>query len=138
VAYEFTGFFARPAVPQPRTLPQGAVWRAIAKPFTGVGVRLPDSDDRLLLPPSETEALARQFGLDAAEFWVYLTYVCWGGDIDFVYGLGSRRGVTFGPVKDDTRDGVEAAYTGLMEQFGIPAAVAMQFEPFERGYWGKT
>ena len=38
--YEFTGYFARPAVPQPVSLPTGAVWREIAVPFVGVGVRV--------------------------------------------------------------------------------------------------
>jgi hypothetical protein len=120
VAYEFTGFFARPSVPQPAALPQGAVWREIATPFVGVGVWLAGSDARLL-PPAQAEALARQLGLDAAECWVYLTYVCWGGQIDFVYGLGSRRlvehglNVPFGPIKEDAQQEVDAAFTGLME-----------------------
>jgi hypothetical protein len=134
--YEFAGFFARPAVPRPAILPPGAVWREIATPFAGVGVWLPGSDDKLLAPP-EAEALVRQLGLDAAECWVFLTYVCWGGDIDFVYGFGSRRGVVFGPVKEDARDAVEAAFTGLMEQFGVPGEVVLDFEPFRRGYWGE-
>jgi hypothetical protein len=70
---------------------------------------------------------------------VYLSYVCWAGQIDFVYGLGSCGGVPFGPVKeDDAHDAVKAAYTGLMEQFGVSAPVALQFEPFRRGYWGEA
>ena len=137
MAYEFTGFFARPSVSQPVPLPQGAVWREIANPFAGVGVRLPHDEDRLLAP-LEAENLARQLGLDVADCWVYLTYVCWGGGIDFVYGLGSRHGVPFGPVNEDAREAVEAAYTDLMEQFGVPATVALQFEPFQRGYWGEA
>jgi hypothetical protein len=136
--YEFTGFFARPGISRPMALPPGAVWREITSPFVGVGVRLPDSNDEPeLLAPPDVEALARQLGLEAADCWVYLTYVCWGGDIDFVYGLGSHRGRRFGPVKEDEHGAVEAAYTGLMEQFGVPAEVALQFEPFRRGYWGE-
>jgi hypothetical protein len=136
MTYRFTGFFARPVGPQPVPLLPGAVWREIATPFSGVGVRLSGSDNRLLTQ-SEAEALARQFGLDAAECWVFLNYVCWGGSIDFVYGLGSRDGVPFGPVKETALDAVKTAYTGLMEQFGVSAAVALQFEPFRRGYWGE-
>jgi hypothetical protein len=134
--YVFSGFFARPAVPRPVSLPPGAVWREIATPFAGVGVRLPRSDDSLLTP-TEVEALARQLGLDAANCWVYLNYVCWGGAIDFVYGLGSRHGVPFGPVKELPFGALEAAYTGLMERFGVPAEVALRFDPFTRGYWGE-
>lgn len=136
MAYEFTGFFARPAVPQPMTLPPGAVWREIATPFAGIGVRLPGSDDRLLSPPA-AEALARQLGLDAADRWVYLRYVCWGGNIDFVYGFGSKNGTVFGPVREDARDAVEAAYTDLMEWFGVASAAALNFPPFVRGFWGE-
>ena len=137
--YEFTGFFARPAIRQSVAVPPGTVWREITSPFIGVGVRLPDSDgEPELLAPFDVEALARQLGLEAADCWVYLNYVCWGGAIDFVYGLGSARGRPFGPVKEDDQGTVEAAYIGLMEQFGVPAEVALQFEPFRRGYWGEN
>lgn len=135
--YEFTGFFARPVVSRPLLLPPDVVWREIASLIAGVGVRLPESDGRLLTR-SEVEDIAQQFGLHAAECWLYMNYVCWGGNIDFVYGLGSRRGVSFGPVREDSHDVVEAAYIGLMEQFGLSATDAMQFEPFTRGYWGET
>ena len=136
--YEFTGYFARPAVSRPVVLPPGAVWREIAVPFSGVGVRLPDSGDERGLPaPADVQALARKLGLDAADYWVYLDYVCWGGEIDFVYGLNSHRGVLFGPVKEDAHKAVEAAYSSLMEQFGVPAELALNFAPFRRGYWGE-
>jgi hypothetical protein len=135
--YEFTGFFAKPAVPRPESLPPGAVWRDVAAPFAGVGVRLPASDDRLLLAPSDAEPFIRQLGLDAADCWVYLTYVCWGGKLDFVYGFGSCSGMLFGPIKEDDQDAVDAAYTGLMERFGVCAEGALNFDPFRRGYWGE-
>jgi hypothetical protein len=133
MTYEFTGFFARPNVPWPANLPQGTVWREISTPFIGVGVRLPGSEDRHPTP-AETDMLIRQLGLEAADCWIYLIYVCWGGGIDFVYGFGSRDGVLFGAVKEFARD-AEKVYTDLMEQFGVPAEVALQFEPFRRGYW---
>ena len=137
--YEFTGFFARPAVPQPVALPPGVVWRDITSPFVGVGVRLPDLDDQPeLLARPDVETLALKLGLGAADCWVYLTYVCWGGDIDFVYGLGSHRGRPFGPVREDEHGAVEGAYTGLMEGIGVPPEVALEFEPFRRGYWGEA
>ncbi len=143
MAYEFTGFFARPVVPQPTALPPGAVWREIATPFVGVGVRLLGSDHRRLPPPA-AEALAHKLGLDAAASWIYLSYVPWGGAIDFVYGLGASRleqyglGAPYGPIEEGGAPAaVQSASTGLMEQFGVPAAVALQFEPFRRGYWGE-
>ena len=137
MAYEFAGFFAQPTVPCPGTLPPGAAWREITAPFMGVGVRLPSLLDGDTLPsPPDLHALATDMRLHAADRWIYLTYICWGGDIDFVYGLGCRGGVPFGPVKEDDHDKVEAAYTGLMEQFGISAEASLRFEPFMRGYWG--
>ncbi len=137
MAYEFAGFFARPTLPCPESLPPGGVWRDIDAPFVGVGVRLPSLiDDDTLPSPPDLHALARDLGLHDADRWIYMTYICLGGDIDFVYGLGSRGGVPFGPVKEDAPEKVEATYTGLMEQFGISAEVALRFAPFMRGYWG--
>lgn len=133
MAFWFTGFFSRPTVPLPETLPAGAVWRDIATPFVGVGLRLADSDGKHT--PAEVDALARQLGLDGAECWVFLRYTCWGGRIDSVDGLGSCGGVPFDLISED--DDAETAYLQLMEQFGIPAETALRFEPFHRGYWGE-
>lgn len=142
MAYEFTGFFARPLVTSPDSLPTGVVWRTIATPFVGVGIRLPEIDDQFsqldeLPSPSVLQYLASEFGLDAAACWVYLRYVCWGGDIDFVYGLVCCEGELFGPVTESERGKVEGAYTSLMAKFGIPTETALHFEPFVRGYWGE-
>jgi hypothetical protein len=137
MAYQFAGFFASPAVPRPDVLPAGAVWREVVSPFIGVGVRLPALIGKTPAQ-ADVESLARQLGVDAADRWLYLTYDCWGGGIDFVYGFGSRGGQPFGPVEEDALDAVEAAYTSLMAQFGVSAVDALQFKPFERGYWGEV
>lgn len=129
MAYEFTGFFAKPVVSQPDSLPSGAVWREIEVPFVGVGVRLPKAVDRRL-PPNQVASLAKSLGLDAADAWIYLTYLCWGGSIDFVLGLGIRDGVPFGVSKEDADTSAKAAYVGLMERFGVSSADALRFEPF--------
>jgi len=137
VAYWFAGFFATD-FPRPAALPEGVVWRDIASPFVGVGVRLSARCDAAPRPPlADVPALARSLGLDAAARWVYLDYVCWGGAINSVSGLGSRDGVPFGPVAESARDKVEDAYTGLMERFGVSKPDALRFEPFTRGYWGE-
>jgi hypothetical protein len=135
MGYQFAGFFAQPALVRPDSLPQHAAWREIDTPFTGVGVRLPALIGRTP-PPGEVQALARQLGLHAAASWLYLTYDSWGGRIDFVYGLGSRGDVPFGPVEEDNVEKVEAAYIDLMGQLGVSAEGALRFAPFERGYWG--
>lgn len=124
-----------PMQPPPSVLPIEATWREIASPFSGVGVRLPQ-----LLggapAPTEVEVLRQQLGLDNAERWLYLTYDCWAGNIDYVYGLGARQGVPFGPMEEDDLEKVDAVYTKLMAEFGMTAADAYSFKPFVRGYWG--
>jgi hypothetical protein len=47
-----------------------------------------------------------------------------------------RAGNPFGPVEEHDLDRVEAAYTDLMEQFGLSAEDALNFDLFARGYWG--
>ncbi|WP_165250400.1 hypothetical protein [Paludisphaera soli] len=133
--YQFAGFFARPAVPKPADPPPDAVWRDVASPFVGVGVLLPEWIGRTPAP-GRVRALARRLGLDAAEGWLDLTYSCWGGDVDFVYGLGVRAGEAFGPIEVKEIGRAEAAYLDLMGRFGISAEDALRFEPFTRGYWG--
>jgi len=140
MAYTFEGFFARPQVRRPNFLPPGVEWRTISTPFVGVGVRLPDADDHFggsneLPTPMALQDLAAEFGLNAADSWIYLTYVCWGGAIDFVHGLGCCKGVPFGPVAESEHEKVESAYVSLMEKFGVSAESALNFEPFVRGFW---
>jgi hypothetical protein len=134
--YRFTGFFARPAIERPATLPIGAVWREVAVPFVGVGVRL------LNLPhdepgPDEARRLLIEVGLDGAGDWLFINYVTWAGPIDSVYGLGSSGGQAFGPVGETADDKVRTAYLELMGAFGVAPADAFNFPPFVRGYWGE-
>jgi hypothetical protein len=133
--YRFAGFFAKPSIGRPTSLPEGAVWRSIAVPFLGVGVRLPDllgqSPD-----PAEVEYLLRQVGLNTATDWLYLIFDCWAGRIDSVYGLGARGGHAFGPTKESDLRQVRSAYLELMGEFGVRPADALAFPPFVRGFWG--
>jgi hypothetical protein len=135
MAYEFKGFFAKPPVPQPVGLPTGAVWRVIGAPFRGVGLLLPEPFSRTPEVP-EVWQLAHQLGLAGAD-WLYLTYLCWGGRIEFVYGFGACGDRTFGPVQESDPHAVEGAYTVLMGEFGVSAADAHYFPPFVRGFWGE-
>ena len=102
MAYRFNGFFARPPVDRPTTLPEGAVWRDIVAPFVGVGVRIRVTgigDDEP--GPEDARTLLAAVGLGGASDWVYLSYVTWAGPIDSVYGLGVSGGREFGPVAGD-------------------------------------
>jgi hypothetical protein len=135
MAYWFAGFFARPPVARPAALPPGACWKAIAEPFDGIGVRLPDLEGEE--PPVETiEALAKQFGLGGATTWVYLTYTCWAGRVDSVYGLVRTPQEQFGPLGESDGDKVRQAYLDLMARFGVAEHDALDFPPFYRGFWG--
>ncbi len=135
--YRFAGFFAHPSISQPTTLPMGAVWRNISKPFDGIGVFLPDL---LQKRPdvAEIASIARDLGIRDVHRWLYLTYTCWGGRIDSVYGLAHVNLDLIGPVDEDADDRVQAAYLDLMQAFGVSAVDAINFEPFRRGYWGDT
>jgi len=137
LTYSFDGFFARPAIRRPASIPLKVNWRQIVTPFVGIGLRLPDSDDGFddRPPPAIIQNLAREFGLNNADSWIYLNYICWGGRIDSVYGLGACHGIPFGPVAESDGDQVERAYVSLMTQFGVSADNALHFEPFIRGFW---
>jgi hypothetical protein len=135
--YQFAGFFARPVISRPPDLPAGAVWRDISVPFEGSGLLLPDLVGES--PPlADVDGLAKRLGLHSADTWLYLAYDCWGGHIDFVYGLSMRGGVLYGPVEESDWDAVEATYIGLMVQWGVAAEDALSFAPFTRGFWGEV
>jgi len=136
VVYRFAGFFAKPVVDTPKTLPEGAVWRTISVPFKGVGIRLPALIGETP-EPAKVKRLLAQLGLQAAMDWLYLTYDCWGGQIDYVYGLGVRGGEAISPVEENDDSKVETAYVALMGDFGVQPADAKRFAPFIRGFWGE-
>ena len=134
--YRFTGFFARPDVERPDTLPAGAVWCEVAAPFVGVGVSLPElTNDKP--GPDEARRLLAAVGLGEAAHWLFINYVTWAGPIDNVYGLGSSGGRAFGPVAECDNDKTRAAYLELMGAFGVAPADAANFPPFRRGFWGE-
>jgi hypothetical protein len=116
-------------------LPAGAVGAEIRVPFVGTGVRVRSLFGEVP-PANDVQDLARKIGVAAAHQWLYLTYDCWGGSIDFVYGFTSTDGILSTPVEDSSLDTVEATYLDLLSQFGITAAHAFHFAPFARGFWG--
>lgn len=137
MAFWFTGFFARPRIDPPTVLPAGAVWREIAVPFVGVGVRLLAQFDNKL-NPTEVNRLRVEVGLNEAVDWLFISYVTWGGRIDGVYGLGATGGRAFGPIRESDQEPAEAAYLVLMGEFGVTPADALNFPPFARGFFGET
>jgi hypothetical protein len=135
MAYTFSGFFAKPKLPRPESLPPDSVWREIDEPFHGIGIRLP----RFERVPLETdvELLTNELALNNAERWIFLHYLCWGGSIDFVYGVGATNGIRFGPMEESARSRVDEAFFTLMAEFGVSREHAQLFEPFKRGFWGE-
>lgn len=137
MAYRFAGFLTPSRVACPHMLPPGAAWREFPAPFEGSGVRLPELVGKS--PDVGTiRELAMSLGFSSVDTWLYLTYDCWGGRIDFIYGFGQVAGESFGPVEEDALIAVEAAFTSLMAKLDITPEQAMRFAPFERGFWGET
>src|SRR5262245_15056499 len=106
MGYRFTGFFARSVIERPAILPAEAVWREVAVPFVGVGVRLPGLAGSSP-GPDEARRLLAEVGLGGAADWLFIDYATWAGPIESVYGLGSSGGRAFGPVGESARDAVE-------------------------------
>lgn len=136
MAYQFAGFFVAAPMPSPKSLPQAATWREISLPFRGFGVLLPHLVGKVV-PPEKVQSLAQEIGITDGMNWLFLQYDCWGGEIDFVYGMGVAEGVPFGPTEESARGVVESAYTQVMGQFGVSPEAAHNFAPFERGFWGE-
>jgi hypothetical protein len=91
--YRFTGFFSRPVIECPSSLPTGAIWRNVSTPFAGVGVSLShlDHDEP---GPDEAKRLLAEVGLSGATDWLFINYVTWAGHIDSVWaGSGWWSGV---------------------------------------------
>lgn len=135
-AYRFAGFLATPPIVRPTELPPQAVWREIPGLFEGCGVRLPTFIGKA--PEIATiQTVARALGLEITRRWVYLTYDCWGRQIDFVYGVGCCDGQMFGPIEADGPSEAEVAFTAIMAKLGLSPEQAMQFPAFERGFWSE-
>lgn len=67
--------------------------------------------------------------------WIFLVYVTWAGQIDYVKAIGSRSGERFGPIEAD-EDPAEDAFFEALDAVGLPAGSGVVFAPFERGFWG--
>ena len=148
MTYRFAGFLCPSRVERPASLPPGVVWREISEPFVGVGVRI---EELVGKSPQveEVDRFADALKIKTSPAWLYLTYDCWAGEVDFVYGLGFSNGKAFGSLKERLDDDVfgplreesEASardiFIQLMARIGLTPEQAMRFPPFERGFWGE-
>ena len=136
MAYWFAGYFAKPPLPVAGELPPGGVRREIDRPFRGVGVLVPSLYDAD--PPADgVRELARQLGFGPGTDWLFLRYVTWAGVVERVSGLGVCDGREFGPLSVAEPEGARETFLLLMAKFGVSAADALRFPPFERGFWGE-
>lgn len=135
MTYHFAGFLAASRIKQPERLPERAVWREIDRPFAGVGLRLPEFIGERP-EPAVVSRFADELGFATSHSWLYLTYTCWGGVVDFVFGFGAKNGHPFGPLESDEH--AEDIYVELMSKLGVNEKSALDFEPFRRGFWGET
>ena len=85
-------------------------------------------------PVDEVYKLADAIGIVRARSWLYMTYDTWGS-IDSVYALGVQDGKQFGPIEDSNLETVEATFVAVMSRIGVDSQNALQFSPFERGFW---
>jgi hypothetical protein len=136
MSYTFAGFFVAHPLPRPSSLPPRAVWREVSSPFKGVGVCLPELIGTTV-KPEQVHAVARELGITDAMPWLFLQYDTWAGDIDFVCGMGASAGTPFGPVEESEQESVEAVYFKVMAKLGVSEKEALNFAPFERGFWGE-
>ncbi|PND36230.1 hypothetical protein C1O66_21205 [Paucibacter aquatile] len=136
MSYQFSGFLVAMPLRRPVELPAGAVWREISLPFRGIGVLLPHTIGEIL-KADQIADFARYLGIANGAPWLFMQYDTWGGEIDFVFGMGATSAGAFGPVEESARGQVEAVYLDLMARLGVGADDALAFKPFERGYWGE-
>lgn len=137
MGYQFAGFFITSRISMSESLQKNAIWRDIAAPFQGTGIftsHLVGKD----MAPEIVLSLAQEIGITGEDTWIFLQYDCWGGMIDYVYGMGVAKGTSFGPIEDSAHDTVEATYVELMERLDISAENSLNFAPFERGFWGEV
>jgi hypothetical protein len=136
MTYQFAGFFVAQPMSSPSSLPPTAVWRDVASPFRGVGILLPELIGKVV-QPEQVRITAGELGITNSMPWLFIQYDCWGGEVDFVYAMGASSGVPWGPIEESARDRVELAYTKAMAWLGITPEDALNFAPFERGFWGE-
>jgi hypothetical protein len=136
MSYQFAGFFTRSTVTL-KELPMDAIANQIVTPFIGTGVKIHSLIGKTHAV-SELHELARKIGVTVADQWLYLTYDCWAGEIDYVYGFTANEGVLSPPLEASSYDSVKITYLTLMSQFGISKLDALAFAPFTRGFFSDS
>lgn len=134
MAYRFAGFFVRGGAISPGDLMNRHVLREIDEPFDGQCILVPEyigaAPDRAAIT-----GLSTAYGFDTRD-WLFVVYDCWAGQIDYVYALGVHDNSVFGPICEADHSRASDAYIQAMGSFGVSRDQALQFKPFERGFWG--
>ena len=66
---------------------------------------------------------------------MFIVYECWAGEINYLFGYISKPEKEIVSTIETSRDKLENAYIYFIEQFGIYKDEALNFEPFQRGFW---
>ena len=132
MAYAFKGIFSKSAKIDQTALSSEHVFREVTEPFIGCGILTPD------MPQSfdECSNYLKFLGILDRD-WMFLDYQTWAGPVDYVFAMGSRSGVMFGPIEADG-DTAEDAFFQALEAFGLEEGEGAIFPPFERGFWGEA
>jgi len=95
---QFAGFLVLSITAHPAIIPDGPVWREIAGSFSGVGLLVHDFIGRSV-QEHEIRMLALSLGFSTALKWVFLQYVCWACQIEFICGVGVSVWREFNPIE---------------------------------------
>ncbi len=145
MTYIFTGFFIHDInlgkinSTELSQIDGDSVIKEIVKPFHGLGIRLPNYDYLRQktndIKIDEIKDWATRLGFYEKR-WIFLEYICWGGQLDSVMGLVHHNTGDFINLSSDDYEDVDKVYTELMVHFGVSEDHAMDFPPFYRKFWG--
>lgn len=144
MTYIFTGFFIHhvdldniDSIELSR-IDGDSVIKVIEKPFHGLGIRLPNYDylrkkaDDVKI--SEIKDWATRLGFQGRK-WIFLEYICWGGQLDSVMGTIHQETGEFTHLSSDDNQNADKVYLELMALFEVSKEDAIDFPPFYRKFW---
>lgn len=137
MSYQFAGFFATSDSSLTIELPEKAVLRNICTPFQGLGIRLSHYIGQSI-SSEDVVLLATQLGLTRCPTWIFLQYDCFGGQIDYVFGVIQTTDRSIKTIEESNLEDVQNTYLDFMKSFGLSNEDALNFPPFHRGFWGET
>ena len=135
MGYQFKGYFFKGfKVKHTTLLDKSYEIRTIEEPFQGSGILIEGLSNMITL--DEIVELAEKLPIPKNVDWLFIEYDCWAGRIDYILGLTCIAGQINKLIEEDRMDFIDEAYIKLMQEFQISKEIAINFKPFERGFWG--